>query len=337
MNRTTTLEPTQASGKNGESAMLGSPGNPLALRKSCILWIAAIAFLMLLGCGLIFALMSNLSGGPQEASVALIHIEGAILPGKGGNSNPLTGSGGAYSTTIVDQLKQAAEDELVKAVVLVVDSPGGSVYASDEIARQVAAMEKPVLSAMGSMAASGGYFVSAPADEIWASPHTLTCSIGVIIELLNYDKLAADYGVEAVVYKSGANKDMGNPFRQATPEEEQIWQAMIDEAYDAFVTVVASGRDLAEERVREIADGRVCTGQQALALKLVDKLGYLPDVIKRAGELGGIEGDPPTIEYQQQPGLWDLLTSAVTHRTLGEEIQQLIDSRAGATLMYLYR
>ncbi|MEZ4711856.1 MAG: signal peptide peptidase SppA [Caldilineaceae bacterium] len=307
------------------------------MNRNTLLWIGAAFFLLLVACGAIFAFIGNVSNEPQEASVALIRVEGIILPGKGGSGNLLTDVGGAYSTTIVDQLKQAAENELVKAVVLVVDSPGGSVYASDEIARQVAAMEKPVLSAMGSMAASGGYFVSAPTDEIWASPHTLTCSIGVIIELLNYDKLAADYGVEAVVYKSGANKDMGNPFRPATPAEEQIWQAMIDEAYDAFVAIVASGRDLAAARVREIADGRVCTGQQALELKLVDNLGYLPDVIERAGELGGIEGDPPTIEYQQEPSLWELLTSAAARPSLVEEIRQLIDSRSGATLMYLYR
>lgn len=307
------------------------------MNRNVILWIGGVLLLLLVGCGVLFASVGRMSEGLQEASVALVRVEGVILPGEGGGGNPLTGAGGAYSTTIVDQLKQAEENELVKAIVMVVDSPGGSVFASDEIALQVADMEKPVLSAMGSMAASGGYYISAPTDEIWASPHTLTCSIGVIIELINYDELAAEYGVEAVVYKSGANKDMGNPFRDPSEEEAQIWQAMINEAYDAFVAIVASGRDLADARVREIADGRVCTGKQALELQLVDNLGYLPDVIKRAGELGGIEGDPPTIEYQQEPSLWELLTSVAARPSLVGEIRELLESRSGATLMYLYR
>jgi len=197
-------------------------------------------------------------------------------------------------------------------------------------------MDKPVLSAMGSMAASGGYYVSAPADEIWASPHTLTCSIGVIAQFINYEMLATQFGVENIVFKSGENKDMGSPFREVTEEEAAIWQAMIDEAYDAFVTVVAEGRGLAEADVRAIADGRICTGKQAEEMQLVDSMGYLPDVIQRAGELAGIEGDPPVIEYTDEPGFLDIFTSMMSRPSPVTEVRELLGHRTGAMLMYLY-
>ncbi|MEM7130644.1 MAG: signal peptide peptidase SppA [Chloroflexota bacterium] len=308
------------------------------MRKT-LLWIGGIFLFILVGCGLIFALGIGMDGFEtpvQGDAVALVRVEGTILSGSGDNANPFTNTGGAFSTTIIDQLKKADESEQVKAVVLVVDTPGGSVYASDEIALQVGEMSKPILSAMGSIAASGGYYVSAPTDEIWASPHTLTCSIGVIIQLLNYDDLAAEYGVDSIVYKSGTFKDMGNPFEDATEAEEAIWRSMIDEAYDAFVAIVAEGRGLKDGTVREFADGRICTGKQAMELNLVDNLGYLPDVIKRAGELGGIEGDPPTIEYNQEPSFLELLTSFSHRPSLIGEIKELLQLQSGPMLMYLY-
>lgn len=310
------------------------------MSRKTFLWVAGTILFLLVGCGAIFALVGNSFNNFEPSitgdSVALVRVEGVILPGEGDSGNPFAATSGAYSVSIVDNLKEANENENVKAVVLVVDSPGGSVYASDEIALQVAAMDKPIISAMGSMAASGGYYVSAPTDEIWASPHTLTCSIGVIIQLLNYDELAAEYGVESVVYKSGDLKDMGNPFTDATEEEEAVWQAMIDEAYDAFVELVASGRDLGEGVVRDLADGRVCTGKQALEAKLVDNLGYLPDAIKRAGELGGIEGEPPIYEFYEEPSLLDILMGAVSRPSPVAEIRELFEFRSGASLMYLY-
>lgn len=309
------------------------------MSRKTFFWIGGIGLILLFGCGALFVFVGsvgNIEPTVTGDAVALVRIEGVILPGEGDDVNPLAVSGGAYSTSIIDYLKQANTNDQIKAIVLVVDSPGGSVYASDEVALQVAAMDKPILAAMGSVAASGGYYVSAPADEIWASPHTLTCSIGVIIQFVNIDELAAEYGVDSITYKSGQHKDMGNPFTPATAEEDAIWQSMIDEAYDAFVDIVAKGRDISEETVREMADGRICTGKQALELKLVDKLGYLPDVIQRAGELGGIDGEPPTIEYKREPGLLELLMGALQRPSPIGELRQLLEFRAGATLMYLY-
>ncbi|MBV7339308.1 signal peptide peptidase SppA [Chloroflexi bacterium TSY] len=306
------------------------------MNRRTLFWIGGLFLALLIGCGLLFAIGINLSEFDTNVGpgVAIVRVEGIILPGEG--TADLFGTMGAFSTIIVDHLKQANENEDVKAVILAVDSPGGSVYASDEIALQVEAMDKPIVAAMASMATSGGYYVSAKTDEIWASPHTLTCSIGVIAQFLNYDELAAEYGVENVVIKSGKLKDAGNPFRDFTDEERALWQAMIDEAYDAFVTVVAGGRDMADASVREIADGRVCTGKQAQEMNLIDELGYLPDVIKRAGELGGLGDDPAIIEYKEEPGLFDILTSMSNRPGPVTELRRMLEYRTGSPLMYIY-
>jgi protease-4 len=271
-------------------------------------------------------------------SVALIRVEGVIMPGEAPPPNPFLGgsSGAAYSQTIVEQLKEANEDDNIKAVVLVVDSPGGSVYASDEIYLQIKKMEKPIIASMGSLAASGGYYVSAPTDEIWASPHTLTCSIGVISQFINLEGFAEEYGITAVTVKSGQFKDTGNPFREFTEADRLLWQGLIDEAYSAFVKVVADGRHMSEEEVRAMADGRICSGLQAQQMKLVDRLGYLPEVIDRAAELGGIEGEPRLVEYGQKAGPLETLNAIANRPTPIDELKQLLQFNAGSPLMYLY-
>jgi protease-4 len=270
-------------------------------------------------------------------AVAIVRVEGVILPGEAPPPNPFSGdSGGAFSQQVIDHLKKANKNDSVKAVVLFVDSPGGSVFASDEIQLQIKAMEKPIIAGMGSLAASGGYFVSAPTDEIWASPHSLTCSIGVISQFLNVEEFADEYGVTAVTIKSGQFKDTGNPFREFTPEDEALWQAIIDEAYDAFVQIVADGRGMEEEAVRAVADGRVCTGQQALEMGLVDNLGYLPDVIDRAAELGGIEGEPRIIEYRGRPSFFEALGASLNRPSPVDELKEMLHFHAGSPLMYLY-
>jgi protease-4 len=307
-------------------------------------WAIGLAVVMLLVCGGFVGLgllVGNLVEGqpvlPLSDSVAIIRVEGVILPGEAPPPTLFNDtSGTAYSQTIIKQLKRANENDRVKAVILYVDSPGGSVFASDEIALQVKDMTKPTLAAMGSLAASGGYFVSAPTDEIWASPHTLTCSIGVISQFLNVDEFAEEWGVTAVTIKSGEFKDTGNPFREFTEADRALWQDLIDEAYAAFVTVVAEGRDMAEQDVRAIADGRICSGLQAQEMGLVDSLGYLPDAIDRAAELGGIEGEPRVIEYNQALGVFDSLASSLHRTTPLEQLQQLLHFNAGSPLMYLY-
>jgi len=296
--------------------------------------LAAFSVLFLVG---VSAGSSTISGPAFGDAVAIVRVEGVILPGDAPPPGLFdTGSSGAYSQRVIDDLKNADANDSVKAVILFVDSPGGSSFASDEIALQIQQMSKPVITAMGSMAASGGYYIAAPTDEIWASSHTLTCSIGVISQFLNLAGFAEEYGITYVTITSGEFKDTGNPFREFTEEEKALWQEIIDEVYGEFVTVVAEGRGMSKDEVREIADGRVCTGAQAQEMGLVDELGYLPDVIDRAAELGGIEGEPRIIEYDFAPTFWESLGATFNRPSPAEQLQQLINYHPGSPLMYLY-
>ena len=308
-------------------------------------WIIGIVVVLLIICGGFVGLGLFIAnrfedGGDGLAfgdAVAIVRVEGVIVPGEAPPPNPFSGdAGAAYSQQVVENLKQAEENEDVKSVILYVDSPGGSVYASDEIYLQVKAMTKPVVVSMNSLAASGGYYVSAPADEIWASPHTLTCSIGVIFQFINVEGFSEEYGITAVTITSGKFKDVGNPFREFTEDDEQLLRAIVDEAYAEFVRIVAEGRHMSEEEVRKIADGRICTGKQAKAANLVDELGYFPDVLKRAAELGGIEGEPRTIEYDRAPTLFEALGANFNRPSPVQELQELLHFHSGSPLMYLY-
>lgn len=314
-------------------------------KKSWFLIISGLTVSVLLICGGLFALtawvFSSVEGDSTfnfSDAVAIVHVEGVIVAGAPPPASPFGGgsSGTAYSGKIIKQLKKADEDSNVKAVILYVDSPGGSVYASEEIYRQIKKMSKPIIAAMGSMAASGGYYVSAPTQEIWASPSSLTCSIGVISQFLNFERFAEEYGVTAVTIKSGKFKDTGSPFREFNEEDKKLWQDIIDETYTEFVRIVAEGRKMKEEDVRKVADGRVCTGNQAKAMGLVDQLGYLPQAIERAAELGKIEGEPRIVEYADEPTIWEALGLSTAQRSPVAELQNIIHYHPGSPLMYLY-
>lgn len=305
-------------------------------------WIIGLSVGLLLLCalsvggGMLFYNMMNgqdLSLGGD--AVALIRVEGTIQGGDA-PTDMFNSASGAYSERIVRQLKLAADDTGVKAVVLRVDSPGGGVVASDEIYEQVAAMEKPVLVSMGTMAASGGYYISAAADEIWANPHTLTGSIGVISQFINVQEFIDEYGIDVTTIKSGANKDTGSMYREMTEDELAIWQSIIDESYDGFVKIIVEGRDLDEATVRKLADGRVYTGQQALKLGLVDNLGNIDQVVDRAAELGGIKGEPRLINYDTDAPLLGSLWGAFSQPSPVEEMKDFLHVNTGPTLMYLY-
>lgn len=316
------------------------------MKRKTWYWITGLILISLLVCGGFVALGvwvarssdSSNTGLAFGDAVAIVRVEGTIVPGEAPPPSPfgVSTTGMAYSEQIVDYLKRANDDASVKAVILYVDSPGGSVFASDEIYRQILQMNKPIITAMGSMAASGGYFVAAPTQEIWASPHTLTCSIGVISQFLNIEEFAQEYGITAITIKSGSLKDTGNPFREFNEEDRVMWQTIVDEAYDEFVRIVAEGREMDDQKVREVADGRVCTGKQAQVMGLVDTLGYLPDVIERAGELGGIEGEPRVIEYEDTVSFWGALGVTLNRPSPVQELKQLLHFNAGSPLMYLY-
>jgi protease-4 len=175
--------------------------------------------------------------------------------------------------------------------------------------------DKPVVVWMDEMAASGGYYIACGADHVVAHPDSLVGSIGVISQFINADELLEEIGVDVVVITTGARKDTGSLFRDMTEEEQAYWQVIIDEVYDEFVDVVAEGRDLPEEMVRELADGRVYTGRQALEEGLVDAVGLPEDAIAKAAELGGIEGEPRVIEIDSIPSLLETLYAYQTRST----------------------
>lgn len=207
--------------------------------------------------------------------------------------------------TFKESLSRAAEDPNVKAVVLRINSPGGTVTASDILYHEVrkfrAASNKPVVAVIVDMGASGGYYVAAAADKIVAHPTSITGSIGVIMLTLNVQGLLEKIGVEGTTIKSGDKKDMGSPFRKMTAEEAAVFQGVIDQLYHRFVSVVVEGRkNLTADQVRAAADGRIYTGPQAFELGLVDRVGYIDDAIALAKQQAGLS--QATIVIYHRPG-----------------------------------
>lgn len=215
------------------------------------------------------------------------------------------------SDTVVEALKRFARSPGIKAVVVRVESPGGGVAPSQEIYAAILKLRdvKPVVASFGGVAASGGYYIASACDAIVANPGTITGSIGVIMELGNLEGLLEKVGVVPQTVKSGAYKDMGSPTRAVTEEERRLFQEMIDSVHTQFVEAVAGGRDMDAARVRELADGRIYSGEQAHEAGLVDALGGLEDAIAMAGERGGIDGEPRVTHARARrfPWWWGML------------------------------
>ncbi|MCS7060091.1 MAG: signal peptide peptidase SppA [Anaerolineae bacterium] len=244
-----------------------------------------------------------LGGGPVHVSgpttgpaVAIIDVVGGIVSGD--DSTPLSTDTVAASSRIVPLIRQAAKDNDVKAIVLRINSPGGAVVPTNEIYMALKEADKPIVAVFGATAASGGYYIAMAAQHIVANPDTFTGSIGVILSLQDLEGLFEKVGVRVNAIKSGPYKDIGSAARGLTDAERALLQAIVDETYDSFVKVVAEGRKMSEAEVRQIADGRIMTGRQALQAKLVDQLGSLDDGIEKAAELGGITGEPRVIRYR---------------------------------------
>jgi protease-4 len=255
-----------------------------------------------------------LSGGENgfignDDRVLVLRVSGTI-----GMTEVDFGSSQLSHRELLSQIDQATSDPRIKAVVLRVNSPGGGVVASNEIYNELQELNdsgKPLVVSMGSTAASGGYYIATPADYIYANPDTFTGSLGVIIMLLNYEETLDIVGLEQVIFKSGEFKDIGSPARELSPEEEEILQEIVDQAYQGFVDVIVEGRDLPREDVLEIADGRIYTGQQALELGLIDELGGLDAAIAKAQELADLPTDGLVVEYNTAPEFFDLLTGTM--------------------------
>lgn len=227
----------------------------------------------------------SILGGHNK--IALIRVEGVIID----------------SRKVVKALRQYRDDPEIKGILLRVDSPGGGVAPSQEIYDELISIhregEKKVVTSMGTVAASGGYYIASATDLIIANPGTLTGSIGVIMELTNIQGLLEKIGVEGVTIKSGENKDVGSPFRKMKEEERALLQSVLDDVHSQFIEAVAEGRSLEIETVRKLADGRVFTGRQAKSVGLVDELGSLETAIQKSAALAGIEGEPEIVESDE--------------------------------------
>jgi protease IV len=273
--------------------------------------------------------------GPQK--IVVVPVEGTIASAEssvGGVQPTATPEG------LSDALRQVADDTSVVAVVLEINSPGGGVTASDEMHQSILDFkrntDRPVVVSMGDTAASGGYYISTAADRIVANETTLTGSLGVIFQLTNFSEAADKYGISQVVIKSGKFKDIGNTFREMKPEEREVFQSLVDESYDEFVSVISEGRGLSEERVREIADGRIYSGSQAKELGLVDSFGGIDEAADIAGTLAEAQ-DTTVVRYVETPTFSEMLLARLAPRQ--PEVEQVMDA-AGLNLepkpYYLY-
>lgn len=206
-------------------------------------------------------------------------------------------------------LKKYRESSSVKAIVLRIESPGGGVAASQEIYEEVKKTRsvKPVVVSMGSIAASGGYYISCGATRIVANPGTMTGSIGVIMNFVHFKDLLEKIGIDETTIKSGKLKDAGSPYRKMTEEEKKYFGELISDVYDQFVTVVVDERKLPRETVLKYADGRVFTGKQAYSIGFVDTLGTFEDAIAIAASLGNIQGKPSVVKEKKKKTLVERL------------------------------
>ncbi len=242
--------------------------------------------------------------------VAVIYVEGIIMGGRG-QAGIFNDQGG--TDNVIKQLHEARDDKDVKAIVLRINSPGGSAPASQELGEEIKKLRatgKIVVASMGDIAASGGYWIAAVSDKIYANPATLTGSIGVYIPYSNWEELYKKIGVQQEKIKSGPHKDILSPDRAMTAEERAMIQIMVDDLYQQFVEVVAEGRKMDEDQVRKLADGRVYTGHQAKELGLIDEYGNLYDAIDGAAALAGLGARPEIVEYDRSNPLSTLLSAS---------------------------
>ena len=281
--------------------------------------LAGFLLLVMLGALVVLWVAMESAGGMEGLTaggnrVAVIRIEGLIMSGRGGFS--FLGGPTSGSDDIVAEIERATGDEEVKAILVRINSPGGSAAASQEIyqaIRRARKAGKVVVASMADMAASGGYYVAAPAEAIYAAPATLTGSIGVIVTHQDMSELLTKIGVKSEAVKSGELKDMLSPTRPLDEKQRAVIEALVAEVYEQFVADVAAGRGMDREKVIALADGRIYTGSQAKANGLVDELGGFQEALLEAGHLAGIEGKPRIKEYRA-PSLLDWMLRGTSAR-----------------------
>lgn len=279
--------------------------------------------------------------GNNEGKIVILDVNGTIqdIPESPFFSDPLT-----YNhRNFIAMLDHAAADPYVEGILIRVNSPGGGVVESDEIYNRIQDIkeqyEKPIYVSMGSMAASGGYYIAAPADKIFAHSSTITGSLGVIMQSINVAELADKLGVKAETLTSGQHKDIMSSFREMTPEDRAILQSIIDDAYEDFVNVIATGRNMTKEEVRAIADGRIYSGKQALELNLIDNLGSYENALEVLIDDIGL-GQLDVIQYEPYLSFESLFKLSAQKVIMGQDdvlgIKQFLNQSNSPSLMYLY-
>jgi protease-4 len=266
-------------------------------QKRIFIGLGVIVALLIFFFGILFFIGRYTGGKSSRLSfgdkIAIVEIKGVI----------------SQSSWVNEELRQYFEDDGVKAIILRIDSPGGGVGPAQEIYREVMKIKlrKKVVTSMGSVAASGGYYVACASDLIVANPGTITGSIGVIMQFSNFEELLKKIGIKGMVLKSGEHKDIGSPFREMTPEEKAIMQEVLNNVHQQFIQAVADGRKLDRSKVIQVADGRILTGEQAKNLGLVDQMGNLQDTIDITAKMVGIVGKPTVLYPKKRLSIWELL------------------------------
>lgn len=279
-------------GSPAQAASAPAPTVAPVSRRSGWAWPIALVLSVLIvvgGCGWLIWLGTGDMGVPIGDAIAVIPIDG-VIAGTGG-------TGIITPQDFRDKLNQALDDDTVKAIVLRVDSPGGTVAASEEIALYVKAADKPVVVSVGDVNASGAYMVSSQADKIIALPGSAVGSIGVITEIPNVAGLLDKLGVEFTVITAGKYKDAGSPYRALTATEQALIQGSVDQVYGQFIDIVAQGRKMKRSEVESLATGWAWNGAEAKKLGLVDQIGTFDDALDAAAKLGRIDGDYETVNY----------------------------------------
>ncbi|WP_163538692.1 signal peptide peptidase SppA [Gracilibacillus sp. YIM 98692] len=278
--------------------------------------------------------------GSPTNKIAVLHLNGVI---QDTTANTVINTNSYNHKRFLDMLNNAAEDRGVNGIILRVNTPGGGVVESAEIHDKIVEIQeeynKPVYVSMGNTAASGGYYISAPADKIVAHHATLTGSIGVIMESFNFAEFAEEHGIDFNTIKSGEYKDIMSMSREMTDDEREILQTIIDDMYADFVQVIVEGRNMSEDRVRELGDGRVYTGEQAQELGLADELGSLHDTIEMMKDDHEM-GNAQVVEYEQGLGINQFLGGTIKS-IFGSEsdligIKNLLRENNAPRAMYLY-
>lgn len=291
-------------------------------RHPVILGICILCFIGVVFFALIYALgLLKGEGGSfrLRAKVGVVRIEGVLID----------------SSDIIDQIDEFAGDDGIRAVVLRINSPGGGVVAAQEIYQSVGELKKKkkVVASMGAVAASGGYLIATAADRIVANPGTITGSISAIMHFTDVQELMRKVGVRSSVVKSGKFKDIGSPAREMTVEEKELIQGIIDDIYDQFTQTVSENRKVPLGAIRNLADGRIFSGRQALTVKLVDELGGLQDAVLLAGRLAGIEGKPAVVyAAKKKTNLWRYLMESAASAIPGITHDSIAESRGAKYL-----